>query len=41
MKELIRLRTQFIGYRDYADKLKGTPFFLLSPLMGWSLLFLP
>jgi hypothetical protein len=25
MKEFIRLGTQFIGYRDYADKLKGIP----------------
>ena len=23
MKEFIRLGTQFIGYRDYADNLKG------------------
>jgi hypothetical protein len=25
MKEFIRLGTQFIGYRDHADKLKGIP----------------
>jgi hypothetical protein len=25
MKEFIRLGTQFIGYRDYADNLKGIP----------------
>jgi hypothetical protein len=33
MKEFIRLGTQFIGYRDYADKLKGIP--LLPFLLEW------
>jgi hypothetical protein len=38
MKEFIRLGTQFVGYRDHANKLKGI---LLFPLMDWSLQFLP